>query len=77
MFAAGCLGQLLAQFADEHVNNLEFRLVGSAVKVIEKHLLREDSALAKAEELEDGILLAGYGHGAVVHSDYPGIEIED
>jgi hypothetical protein len=77
VIAAGRLSELFAQIADEHVNNLEFRLVCRPVKVIEKHCLREDGALVKAEELEDGIFLAGQGHRLVVYSANPGVEVDD
>src|SRR5215475_288830 len=36
--AVRCIGELLAQLADEHVDDLEFRLIHAAVEVVEKHL---------------------------------------
>src|SRR5262245_4004937 len=35
------VGELLAQLADEHVDNLELRLVHAAIEMIEEHLLGE------------------------------------
>src|SRR5215831_14245642 len=70
------MGEFLAQVADEDINDLRLRLVYSAIEVVEQHLLREDGTLAQAEELEDGILLAGQVHRLVIDRDNPGIEID-
>jgi hypothetical protein len=51
VFAARCLRQLFAQMADEHIDNLEFRLVLSAVEVAKKHLLGYGDALLPAKRL--------------------------
>ena len=59
VIAACRMGEFLAQVADEDINDLRLRLVYSAIEVVEQHLLREDGTLAQAEELQDGILLAG------------------
>jgi hypothetical protein len=47
------------------------------VKLVEKHILREDAALAQTEELKDGVLLAGQGHRLVIDKDNLGTEIDD
>src|SRR3712207_6685796 len=57
--AAASQRQLLAQFADEDVDDLELGLVHAAVKVVEEHLLGQGRALAKGEELQHRIFLAG------------------
>src|SRR6185437_13523939 len=51
--------QLLAQLADEHVDDLELRLVHAAVEMVEEHLLGERRPFAKGEQLEHLIFLAG------------------
>ena len=47
MIAAGRRRQLLAQLADEHIDDLQFRLVHAAVEMVEEHLLGEGRALAQ------------------------------
>ena len=78
MLAAGGLDQLLAQLADEDIDDLELRLVHAAVEMIEEHLLGQGRALAQAEKLHDLVLLAGqmdrpplhlHGLGVQVHVD--------
>src|ERR1700731_4535376 len=51
VLAARCVGQLLAQFADEDVDDLELGLVHATVEMVEKHLLGQGRALAQAQEL--------------------------
>src|SRR5690348_15044394 len=46
MVSPGRLGQLLAQFADEDVDDLKLGLIHPAVEVVEEHLLRQNRALA-------------------------------
>src|SRR6185312_7589052 len=53
VLALGRRRQLLAQLADEHVDDLELGLVHPAIEVVEEHLLGEGRALAQGEELED------------------------
>src|SRR5579871_2448975 len=53
--AAGRLAQLLAELADEDVDDLELGLVHAAVEMIEEHLLGERGALAQAQKLEDAV----------------------
>ena len=59
VLAAGGLGQLLAQLADEHVDDLELGLVHAAVEMVEEHLLGQRGALAQREQLQDAVFLAG------------------
>ena len=47
------LGELFAQLAEEYIDDLELRLVYSAIEAVKKHFLSEDGTLAQAEELED------------------------
>jgi hypothetical protein len=54
---------LFGQLAEEYIDDLELRRVHSAIEAVKKHFLREDGALAQAEELEDGILRAGQAKG--------------
>jgi hypothetical protein len=42
---------------EKTIDNAEFRFVHSTIEVIEQHLLRQDGALARAEQLEDGVHL--------------------
>src|SRR6185503_2323386 len=44
-------GELLAKLADEHVDDLEFRLVHAAIEMVEEHFLGQCRALAEREEL--------------------------
>eukprot|EP01035_Chromulina_nebulosa_P005433 gene5433-7364_t len=48
LLAAGGRRQLLAQLADEHVDDLQLGLVHAAVEMVEEHLLREGTTLTKA-----------------------------
>ena len=43
------VGELLPQFADEHLNDLLFGFVDAAIKVVEKHCLGQCRAFAKAQ----------------------------
>src|SRR3990167_11214637 len=54
--------QLLAQLADEHVDDLQFRLVHSTVKMVEEHFLGQRRALAERKQLQHRIFLAGQVH---------------
>src|SRR5262245_7735406 len=46
VLAVGGVGELLAQLADEDVDDLELGLVHAAVEVVEEHLLGQRRALA-------------------------------
>ena len=50
--AAGRLLHLLPQPADEDVDDLKFRLVHAAVKVVQEHLFRYRSAFMNSEQLK-------------------------
>src|SRR3546814_16075547 len=52
-------GELLAKLADKDVDNLQFRLVHAAIKVVEEHFLGERGALANRKHVQHGIFLAG------------------
>src|SRR5271168_2911051 len=75
--AAGGRRKLLAQLADEHVDDLEFGLVHPAVEMVEEHFLGQRRALAQREQLEHLIFLAGQMHARAVDLDGLLIEIDD
>ena len=56
---AGRHRQLLAQLADEDIDDLELRLVHAAIEMIEEHLFGKRRAFAQREKLEHLIFLAG------------------
>src|SRR5687768_10041869 len=72
---AGRRLQLLAQLADEHVDDLELGLVHAAVQMIEEHLLGQRRALAQREQLEHLVLLARQMHALALHLDRLGVEV--
>src|SRR5204863_296773 len=51
VIAAGGLRELLAQLADEDVDDLQLGLVHPAIEMVQEHLLGQRRALAQAEEL--------------------------
>jgi hypothetical protein len=71
------IGELLAQFADEDVDDLQLRLVHAAIEVIEEHFLGQRRALAQAQELQHLVLLAGQVHAGAVDLDGLGVEVDD
>jgi len=75
--AAGRVGELFAELADEDIDDLGVRLVCSVIKLVEKHILREDDAFAQTEELKNGILLASQWHRLIIDKDSLGTEIDD
>src|SRR5262245_20946538 len=68
--------QLLAQFTDEDVDDLELGLVHAAVEVVEEHFLGQGGALAQREQLQHLVFFAGQVHALIVHLDRLGIEID-
>src|SRR3546814_6568450 len=68
--------QLLAELADEDVDDLEFGLVHPAVEVVEEHFLGERGALAQAQQLEHRIFLARQMDARAIDLDRLGIEID-
>ncbi len=77
MVAIGGHGQLLAQFADEDVDDLQFGFVHAAIQVVEEHFLGERRALAQAQQLEHFVFLAGQVDAVAGHFDGLGIQIDD
>ena len=69
--------KLLAQLADEHVDDLEFGLVHAAIEMIEEHLLGQRGALAQREQLEHLIFLAGQMHARAVNLDRLLVQVDD
>jgi hypothetical protein len=67
--------QLLAQFADEDVDDLEFRLVHPAVEVVQEHFLGQGRALTQREQLEHLVLFARQMHALAVDFDRLGVEV--
>src|SRR5690349_7633805 len=50
--AVGGGGQLLAQLADEDVDDLELWLVHAAIEMVEEHLLGQGGALPQRKQLQ-------------------------
>ena len=59
VLAAGRRCELLAQLADEHVDDLELRLVHTAIEMVQEHLLCYRRTLAQAEQFENAVFFAG------------------
>src|SRR5215475_16152165 len=57
--AFGGIGELLAQLADEDVDDLQLRLVHAAIEVVQEHFLGQRGALAKREQFQHLVFLAG------------------
>src|SRR5450830_122300 len=70
-------GELLAQLADEDVDDLDLRLVQATVELGEEHFLGDRRALAQREEFQDLVLLAGEMHARAVELDHLGVEVDD
>src|SRR5690606_17982786 len=77
VLAAGRLRELLAELADEDVDDLELGLVHAAVEMVEEHLLGERRPLAQRKQLEDAVLLPGEVQRLPVHLDDAAVEIDD
>src|SRR3569623_96116 len=74
ILAVGREAELLAQLADEHVDDLELGLVHAALKVVEEHFLGQRGALAEREQLQHRIFLAGQVDACAVDFDLLGVE---
>src|ERR1700722_8006787 len=74
--AFGGVGQLLAQLADEDVDDLQFRLVHAAIEMVEEHLLGERGALAQRKQLQHLVFLAGEVDALAADLDRLGVEID-
>ena len=71
------VGELLAQLADEDVDDLEFRLVHAAIEMVEEHLLGQRRPFAQREQFQHLIFLAGHMHPRAVELDRLGVEADD
>src|SRR4029077_7271077 len=76
VLAACRLRQLLAQLADEHVDDFQLGLVHAAIEMIEEHLLGQRGALAQAEQFEDAVFLGGQVQRALVDADDAAVEVD-
>src|SRR6185437_6632075 len=74
--AFGSVGELLAELADEDVDDLQLRLVHAAIEVIEEHFLGERGALAERKQLQHLVFLAGQVHTLAADLDRLGIEVD-
>src|SRR4029079_11774106 len=74
--AFGGVGELLAQLADEDVDDLQFRLVHAAIEVIEEHFLGQGGALAQREQLEHLVFFARQMHPLAANLYGLGVEID-
>ena len=75
--AVGGVGQLLAQLADEDVDDLQFRLVHAAIEVVEEHFLGQGRALAEREQLQHLVFLARQMDALAADFDGLGVEVDD
>jgi len=75
MTATGRLRELLAQLADEHVDDLELGLAHPVVEVVEEHLLSQRRAFAQAEQFEDAVLLTGQVNRIASEHDDPCLKV--
>src|SRR5579863_4547173 len=55
---AARIGELFSELADKDINDLGFRLVHAAIKMVEKHFLRQRRTFAEREEFQNLIFLA-------------------
>src|SRR3982074_758930 len=74
--ALGSVGELLAQLADEDVDDLQFGLVHAAIEMVEEHFLGEGGALAEREQLQHLVFLARQMHALAADLDRLGVEID-
>src|ERR1700722_15957095 len=74
--AFGGVGELLAKFADEDVDDLQFRLIHAAIEMVEEHLLGEGGALAEREQLQHLVFLARQMDALATDLDRLGVEID-
>src|SRR5690349_14050720 len=56
------VGELLAQLADEDVDDFQLRLIHSAVEMIEEHLLGQRRAFAQREQFQHLVFFASQMH---------------
>jgi len=74
--ALGGVGKLLAQLADEDVDDLQFGLVHAAIEMVQKHFLGQRGALAQGEQLQHLVFLARQMHALATDLDGLGVEID-
>ena len=74
--AFGSVRKLLAQLADEDVDDLQFGLVHTAIEVVEEHFLGERGALAERKQLQHLVFLARQMHALAADLDRLGVEID-
>src|SRR5579859_7261203 len=74
--AFGGVGELLAQLADEDVDDLQFRLVHAAIEVVQEHFLGQRGALAQAEQFQHLVFLAGQMHALAADFHRLGVEVD-
>src|ERR1035437_6375960 len=70
-------GELLAQLADENVDDLELGLVHATVELAEEHFLGDRRALAQTQEFQHLVLLAGQMHTLAAHLHHLRVELND
>src|SRR5579864_3428161 len=70
------VGELLAQLADEDVDDLQLRLVHAAIEMVEEHFLGERRALAKRKQLQHLVFLTRQMHALASDLDRLGVEID-
>jgi hypothetical protein len=71
------IGQLLAQLADKHFDDLDLGLVHAAIEMVEEHLLGQRRASAQAQEFRHLVLLVGEVDAGAVHFHSLGVEIDN
>src|SRR5215470_9131896 len=76
VLAVGRVGELLAQLADEDVDDLELGLVHPAIEMVEEHLFGQRRALAQAEEFENAVFLAGQMQRMALDLDRAAVEVD-
>jgi hypothetical protein len=75
--AFGGVRQLLAQLADEDVDDLQLGLVHAAIEVVEEHFLGQRGSLAEREQLQHLVFLARQVHALAADFDRLGVEVDD
>src|SRR4051795_2141687 len=75
--AFGGIRELLAELADEDVDDLQLRLVHAAIEVVQEHFLGEGGALPQREQLQHLVFLAGQMHALAADFDRLGVEVDD
>src|SRR5216684_1394938 len=74
--AFGGVGELLAQLADEDVDDLQFGLIHAAIEMVEEHFLGQGGTLAEREQLQHLVFLAGQMDALASDLDGLGVEID-